>query len=125
LPRAAARPRRIARTSDGRIWYGDYAGGFLGAYDPKTEQIREWPMPSGTSAQPYAMASDTKDRVWFVETGMQPNRFVGFDTKTSAFLDPVPVPSGGGTVRHMVFDPKGNAVWFATDLHTVGRARLP
>jgi virginiamycin B lyase len=125
LPRAAARPRRIARTSDGRIWYGDYAGGFLGAYDPKTEQTREWPMPSGTSAQPYAMASDAKDRVWFVETGVQPNRFVGFDTKTSTFLDPVPVPSGGGTVRHMVFDPKGNAVWFATDLHTVGRARLP
>jgi virginiamycin B lyase len=125
LPRAAARPRRIARTSDGRIWYGDYAGGFLGAYDPKTEQTREWPMPSGTSAQPYAMASDAKDRVWFVETGVQPNRFVGFDSKTSTFLDPVPVPSGGRTVRNMVFDPKGNAVWFATDLTTVGRARLP
>jgi len=137
LPRAAARPRRIARTSDGRIWYGDYAGGFLGAYDPKTEQTREWAMPSGTSAQPYAMASDAKDRVWFVETGVQPNRFVGFDSKTSTFLDPVPVPSDVGavpkrvsdpqrnTVRNMVFDPKGNAVWFATDLHTVGRARLP
>jgi virginiamycin B lyase len=125
LPRAAARPRRIARTSDGRIWYGDYAGGFLGAYDPKTEQTREWAMPSGTSAQPYAMVSDAKDRVWFVETGVQPNRFVGFDSKTSTFLDPVPVPSGGRTVRNMVFDPKGNAVWFATDLSTVGRARLP
>ena len=125
LPRADARPRRIARTSNGQIWYVDYAGGFLGAYDPRTDQTREWAMPAGTGSRPYAMTVDAKDRLWMVETGMQPNRFVGFDSKTSTFLEPVPIPSGAGTVRHMVFEPKGNAVWFATDEHTVGRARLP
>jgi virginiamycin B lyase len=60
-----------------------------------------------------------------VETGVQPNRFVGFDPKSLTFLEPAPIPSGAGTVRHMVFEPRGNAVWFATDAHTVGRARLP
>jgi len=125
LPRADARPRRLVLTSDGRVWYGDWAGGFLGVYDPKSGQTREWALPAGGRSQPYAMAVDAKDRIWIVETGVQPNRFVGFDTKTLAFLDPTPIPSGAGTVRHMVFEPKGNAVWFATDAHTVGRARLP
>jgi len=125
LPRAGARSRRLARTSDGQVWYVDYAEGYLGAYDPKTDRMREWAMPAETNSRPYAMTVDAKDRLWMVETGMRPNRFVGFDTQTLSFLEPAPIPSGAGTVRHMVYEPKGNAVWFATDVHTVGRARLP
>ncbi|MGH7614440.1 MAG: virginiamycin B lyase family protein [Gemmatimonadales bacterium] len=125
LPRAGTRVRRLALTSDGRVWYADWAGGFLGVYDPKSARTQEWAMPGAGRAQPYAMVVDAKDRLWIVETGAQPNRFVGFDTKTLTFLEPTPIPSGAGTVRHMVFEPKENAIWFATDAHTVGRARLP
>jgi virginiamycin B lyase len=35
------------------------------------------------------------------------------------------IPSGAGTVRHMMVEPRTNTVWFATDAHTVGRAVLP
>jgi len=35
------------------------------------------------------------------------------------------VPSGGGTVRNMVFDARGNVIWFGSDANTIGRARLP
>lgn len=125
LPRPETRVRRLVLTTDGRVWYADWAGGFLGVYDPKTERTQEWAMPGAGNSRPYAMVVDEKDRLWIVETGAQPNRFVGFDTKTLTFLEPTPIPSGAGTVRHMVFEPKANAVWFATDAHTVGRARLP
>jgi virginiamycin B lyase len=124
LPSDSARPRRIAMTTDGAVWYVDYRRGFLGRLDPKTGTVKEWPNPSGRQSLPYAMSVDDQDRLWFVETGVQPNRFVGFDSKTERFFANTPVPGGGGTVRHMTFDPKTRVIWFGTDLGTIGRAEV-
>lgn len=125
LPREGARPRRIGLTSDGTVWYVDYAEGRLGAYDPADGSVREWIAPAGEEARPYAMTIDDRDRIWFVETGPEPNRFVGFDPATESFFGVTPVPSGGGTVRHMVFDPESRSIWFGADTNTIGRVRVP
>ncbi|MEQ8432823.1 MAG: lyase [Oceanicaulis sp.] len=122
IPRAEARPRRIALTSDGRIWYVDYAGGYIGAFDPETETFEEWRAPSGANSAPYAMAADGQDRLWFVETGPQPNVFVGFDPSTETFFSSTPVPSEGGTVRHMQYYAPDGVIWFGADTNTIGRA---
>jgi len=124
LPRADARPRRLAITGDDRIWYVDYAQGYLGRLDPVSGEIREWKNPSNPSG-PYAMASDAKDRIWFFETRTLPNKLVGFDPATESFFVSVPVPSGGGSVRHMVYDEDRNSLWFGTDTNTLGQAKLP
>ncbi len=125
LPRTNARPRRMAITSDGAVWYGDYVGGFLGRFDPATRRFEEWALPSGPMSLPYALMNDDQDRIWVVETGQQPNMFVGFDPRTHRFLPPRPVPGGGGTVRHMMFDAAQHVLWFGTDNGTIGRANLP
>lgn len=125
LPREDARPRRIGITSDGAVWVVDYAGGYLSRIDRETREIQEWPMPGGRDARPYGMAVDELDRIWFVETGLDPNRFVGFEPDTETFTDPVAIPSGGGTVRHMMFHEPTGTIWFGTDANTIGRARLP
>jgi len=125
LPDPGARPRRIGITSDDMVWYVDYARGYLGRLDPASGGVKEWPMPSGAQARPYGMAVDGDDRIWFVETGVQPNKFVGFDPATEDFFSSVAVESGAGTIRHMMFDPKTNSVWFGADVGTVGRAVLP
>ncbi len=125
LPRADARTRRIGLTSDGAVWYVDYAKGFLGRYDPKTNAVEEWAMPSGEASRPYAMAIDAQDRIWAVETGVEPNLFVGFDPKSETFFGSTAVPSGGGTVRHMVFHEPTNTIWFGADTGTIGRVQLP
>lgn len=124
LPDPKARDRRIAITSDDRVWYVDYTRGYLGRLDPATGAVREWPMPSGPMALPYAMTVDDRDRLWFVETGVQPNRLVGFDPKAERFFGATPVPSGGGTIRHMVFDRATRQVWFGSDNNTIGRASV-
>jgi virginiamycin B lyase len=124
LPDKGARGRRIAITSDDRIWYVDYARGFLGRFDPGSGKFREWALPAGTKSLPYAMAVDGKDRLWMVETGSQPNRLVGFDPKSEKFFGITPIPSGGGTVRHMVFDDRTAQIWFGTDNNTIGRAQV-
>jgi virginiamycin B lyase len=124
LPREDARPRRIAITSDDRIWYADYMGGVLGVFDPRDGKFAERRMPSGANSRPYAMAVDERDRIWLVETGVQPNVIVGYDMRSEGFTAPTPIPSGGGVVRHMVFHAPSRALWFGTDAGTIGRATL-
>jgi virginiamycin B lyase len=120
-----ALPRRIGITSDDIVWYGDWTRGTLGRLDPKTGAVTEFPLPSGEQSRPYAMAVDDSDRIWIVETGVQPNKFVGFDPRTNEFFSEMPVESGGGTVRHMYFDPNTNSIWFGADTNTIGVAKLP
>ena len=124
LPREGARPRRLGITDDGRIWYVDYAEGMLGAFDPASGSFEEWAAPSGKASRPYSMAVDGDNRVWLVETGVQPNRFVGFDPASERFFAAADIASGGGTVRHMHYHAPSNTVWFGTDANTIGRAAL-
>lgn len=70
-------------------------------------------------------AIDDSDRFWLVEAGPNPSRFIGFDTNSEQFISENDVPSGGGNVRHMVFDSAANAIWFGADTHTIGRAVVP
>jgi virginiamycin B lyase len=125
LPDDRARDRRIARTSDGYIWYTDYARGYLGRLDPDTGDVEEWAAPSAANSRPYAIGVDDKGRVWFTETGVRPNQFVGFDPTTEKMFSVTEIKSGGGAIRHMVFDPKTRSFWFGTDTNTIGQAVVP
>lgn len=123
-PRANARTRRLAATESG-IWYVDWAGGYLGRFEPDTGSFDEWSLPGGEDSRPYAMAADSKGRIWLFETGVSPNRLLGFDPSSEEFFASGTVPSGGGTVRHMVYHEPTNTLWFGADTNTIGRARLP
>ena len=126
LPDARARGRRIALTTDGAVWYVDYVRGFLGKLDPASGAVREWPMPGGGASLPYAMTVDDYDRLWFVETGSQPNKLVGFDPRTDKFFASTNLgPAAPNTVRHMVFDRNTRSIWFGSDRGTIGRAVVP
>lgn len=121
-PRPTARTRRIAVTSDDSVWYVDYAGGRLGRIDPASGEIREWPVPGGDQARPYALIADTRDRLWFAESNRAAPRLVGFDTKSLEFMLATPVSDG---IRHMVYHEPTNTIWFGTDANNIGRAILP
>ncbi len=73
-------------------------------------------------SDPVLAVNGSTDTIWFVETGVYPNRFVGFDTRSESFKRGTDVPSGGGTIRHMYFDENTGYVWFGADSNTVGRA---
>ncbi len=124
-PRPEARLRRLALTSDGAVWYVDYQGGYLGRYEPATGDIREWAAPGADRSRPYGTVADAGDRIWFVETGLRPNRLVGFDTRAESFLTPAEIPSGGGSVRHMYYHHETGTIWFGTDSNMLARVRLP
>ena len=124
LPTPESRPRRMAITSDDNVWYVDYALGRLGRYAPEEGSFTEWDMPAGGESRPYGMAVDRNDRLWFVETGVSPNRFVGFDSVSEEFISGTDVPSGGGTIRHMFYHEASGEIWFGTDTNYIGRAKV-
>ncbi len=111
------RIRRNAVTSDGIVWYTDYARGYVGRLDPKTGEVKEWLSPGGAQSRPYAITADHDGRLWVSETGEE-KRLVGFDPKTEKFFANLPVSHN---IRHMMFDPKTNSMWFGTDSNTIGR----
>ncbi len=124
-PDDASRIRRLGLTSDGRVWWVDAAAGYMGVYNPEDASMKQWQSPGGPRSSLYAVAIDSHDRLWYVEAGLSPNRFIGFDTNEERFISISEVPSGGGSVRHMVFHEPTNAIWFGTDTHTIGRAVVP
>jgi virginiamycin B lyase len=110
LPDAAARPRRIAISSDDLIWYTDYASGHLGRLDPATGKSTEWLSPGGGKSRPYGITI-VDNIVWYSESGTRPNTVVRFDPGTEKFQTWA-IPSGGGVVRNMVHTPDGD-LWLA------------
>jgi len=133
LPDLDAGPRRLIATTNNQIYYVDYSLAELGHLDPVSGKVRRWPTPAGDGADsgagsgsgPYAMAVDAKNRIWFVETGVQPNTLVGFDVSSEEFVSVTAIPSGAGSVRHMVYHAPTHSLWFGTDQGTLAQARLP
>jgi virginiamycin B lyase len=112
------RTRRIAMTPDGIMWWVDYTRGYVGRFDPQTEQTKEWLAPGGARARPYAITADDRGRLWFSETGVQ-KRLIGFDPATEEFFS---INEVSGTIRHMMFHKETGTMWFGTDANKVGRA---
>ena len=128
LPSDSARPRRIAITSDGSLWWGDYMRGYLGRLDPRTGATQEWAMPAGRASLPYAMTVDDRDVVWVAQGGHPgtPATLVGFDTRARRWAAQVPVGQPGpNTIRHMTFDHASRQIWFGTDQGSIGRITIP
>ena len=126
LPNPRSRPRRLARTDDGMLWYVDYSRGYLGMLDPDTGEVEEWRSPSGENARGYGMTLDDAGRIWYAETGVQPNRMVAFDTAGKAFVYNEAIPGAGRNgVRHMVFDSERRVVWYGSDVNFIGAVRVP
>jgi virginiamycin B lyase len=125
LPNAGARPRRLAITSDGRIWYSDYARGYLGMYDPKTKTAKEWPTPNtkpGSGSAPYGIGIAPDGAVWFNEA--RNSTMVRFDPKSEQ-MEVVAVPTKGSVIRNVSVDSVRHRLWLAeSGISRLGRIDL-
>ncbi|MFO7799601.1 lyase [Rhodohalobacter sp.] len=121
LPREEIRPRRLDVTSDGNVWYGDYATGKIGKYNPSDGSIQEWDVPDGEDSRPYAVLKDHKDRIWLGISGPDPSKLVAFDTESEEFVASQVIESAEGSIRHMDFDERTNSMWLGTDTGYIGR----
>ena len=122
LPKGT-RPRRLAIASDDRIYYTDYRRGYLGRVDPKTGRVDEWQSPGGKDSRPYGLTITPDGRIWYSESGVEPNTIVRFDPKVERFLK-WDVPSGGGVIRNMAATSSGDVYIACSGVNKVGIVRV-
>jgi len=104
-----SRPRRIAAAPDGMLWVTYYGSGVLAKVDPAAMKVlKEYAMPAGSRAGPYAVTVDGAGRVWANE----------IDTDTVALFDPksekfrvFQLPSSGVGIRKAIVDAEGR-YWY-------------
>jgi virginiamycin B lyase len=123
LPQGA-RPRRLAITSNDMVYYSDNARGYVGRLDSATGKTQEWRSPGGAESEPYAITVTPDGMVWYVETGLTPNRIIRFNPMTETFSTPTPIPSGGGVVRNMVATPDGKLYLACSGVNKIGIAEI-
>jgi virginiamycin B lyase len=119
LPNTATRPRRIVVSNDGLVYYTDFARGYLGRYDPTTQQHREW---RASASQPYGIWTGSDGRIWFHASAS--SLMVAFDPRTEQ-MQTVTIPTAGCVVRHMTWDPSRGRLWLAlSGTRRIGKIEL-
>lgn len=106
-PTADQGTRRVWPDSYGRVWVSEWNAGQLAAYDPLTEEWKEWKLP-GKNPMPYAVYVDEKDLVWLSDFGS--NALVRFDPTNETF-DIFTLPSTEANVRQILG--RAGEVWGA------------
>jgi virginiamycin B lyase len=91
------RTRDPIQAADGSIWYAGQFGNLIGRLDPRTGEVKEYPLPAG--AMPHTVQLDPQGRPWYS----------GNKNGTIGWIDPA---TGKATVYKMP-DPE------ATDPHTI------
>jgi streptogramin lyase len=84
-PIQRSRPRRGRFDDQGKLWFAEYQGQAIGMFDPQTERIKEWKLPTPW-AYPYdAVPSKGGAEVW---TGSMSNDHVTrLNTKTEEMTE--------------------------------------
>ena len=97
VPTPGSRPHDPLATPDGAIWYTGQFANLLGRLDPKTDQIKEYPL--GPNSGPHGLVADKAGNIWYAAN------FGGHIGK----LD----PKTGKVVKYPMPDPK------VKDVHTL------
>jgi virginiamycin B lyase len=102
-----ARPRRVKIDSQGNVWIGQYFGGSISKFDPRTEKFTEYKLP-GPMPTVYGMGIDASDNVWYAS--MYTDVIGRIDPKTGKIVE-FPSPYGERATRDMWSDAQGR-MWF-------------
>jgi virginiamycin B lyase len=76
----------LAIAPDGRIWYAGFEQNVIAVYDPRSERLRCWPVPT-RNGRPQGLRVDRDGFVWFTLTGLPDNKIGMFDPRTELFSE--------------------------------------
>jgi streptogramin lyase len=84
-PNQRTRPRRGRLDDQGRLWFAEYAGNAIGVFDPATERMKEYKLPTAWGNPYDVVPSKGAAEVW---TGSMSNdRVSRLNTKTEEFTE--------------------------------------
>jgi len=108
-PTADAYPRRMEIGPDGMIYSGEYQGGKMLQFNPRTQAFKEFPLP-GKDPSPYALGFDTDGYLWYDSHNMD---LMGrFDPRTGKVIE-YPLPHPEPAMREFFRDAQGR-MWYGS-----------
>lgn len=116
LPREGIMPSFAGTGPDGMIWYADFLAAVVGRLDPKTGEVKEWPLPlvkPGFEPGSLCLKVDSKGTVWIARSFQ--GAVARFDPKTetvSTWSEPKEYRNIHSRVSYLAPTPQGK-VWFS------------
>src|SRR5919206_3462891 len=118
VPTPGSRPHDPLAAHDGSLWYTGQMANVLGRIDPKTGQIREYPLKTPHGG-PHGLVEDKDGNIWY--TANAAGLIGKLDPKTGEVTE-YPMPDPAVHDPHtLIFDQKG-ILWFsAQNANRIGR----
>lgn len=104
-----SQPRRVTMAPDGMLWVSLYGVGKLAKIDPTANRVvKEYELPGGPNAGPYAMNADAGGRIWVSE--LQTDNVIMLDPR-SELIRVFKLPTKDTGVRNAAIDADGR-YWY-------------
>lgn len=104
-----SQPRRTVVAPDGMLWVSLYGTGKLAKIDPAANRVvKEYELPGGPNAGPYAVNADADGRIWVSE--IQTDNVVMLDPRNGA-IRVFKLPTRDTGVRKAAIDTEGR-YWY-------------
>jgi virginiamycin B lyase len=117
VPTPGSRPHDPMVAPDGMIWYTGQRANVMGRFDPKTEQFKEYPLP--TDSGPHGLAADNDGNVWFTANS---GAYVGrLDPKTGEVKQWMMPDPKARDPHTPIFDKRGILYFTLQGANMVGR----
>lgn len=107
VPTPGSRPHDPLAARDGSIWYTGQLSSKLGRLDPKTGQIREYPVKPQTA--PHGLVEDKDGNIWF--TGNHTGVIGKLDPRTGEITE-YPMPDPKAKDPHSLHFDQSGILWF-------------
>jgi virginiamycin B lyase len=113
-----SRPHDPLATRDGSLWYSGQMANVLGRVDPKTGQVKEYPLKTAHSG-PHGLMEDQDGNIWY--TGNTGTLIGKLDPKTGAVTE-YPMPDPNAKDPHTLIFDKAGILWFTVqNANRIGR----
>jgi streptogramin lyase len=95
LPRRAAQPHDAVVAPDGMVWYSDVGNAYIGRLNPRTGEIKEWPVPKRDASRTMGTFDIKFDKQGNPFYGLAHQEGIArFDKTTEKFSEWWDVPGG-------------------------------
>jgi len=113
-----SRPHDPLAARDGSLWYTGQMANVLGRVDPKTGQVKEYPLKTAHSG-PHGLVEDSDGNIWY--TGNTGALIGKLDPKTAAVTE-YPMPDPNAKDPHTLIFDKAGILWFTVqNANRIGR----
>jgi virginiamycin B lyase len=109
VPTKGAHPHDPAVGPDGSLWFTEQMVNKIGRLDPKTGEIKEYPLPDDKNAGPHGLAADRDGNIWFTANF---GGYIGkLDPRTGKVTEIKMTSEKADDPHTLVFDNNG-IIWF-------------